>query len=257
MAIDPPVRSDVRDGVGTLTLDDGAHRNILDDAMIDAIRRGMDELEADERVRAIVVTGAGPAFCAGAPLSVLEESAAGDFAAAHRIYSAFIRVWECALPTVAAVNGPALGAGMNLALVCDMRIGGRSAWFQSRYARMHLHPGGGHLWLLERAGGSQLAAAAAFDLRLQGQDAVRAGILWDLVEDEELADATHALAARAGALDPAYARSVKQSLRMPWTGKNFADAIRIEEDLQRASMARPAFLDAIAALRTQVERSRS
>ena len=75
------------------------------------------------------------------------------------IYEGFLRVLRSSLPTVAAVNGPAVGAGMNLALACDVRIAGTSARFDARFLKIGLHPGGGHTWMLERAVGPQAAAA--------------------------------------------------------------------------------------------------
>ena len=75
------------------------------------------------------------------------------------IYEGFLRVLRSPLPTIAAVNGPAVGAGMNLALACDVRLAGASARFDTRFVKIGLHPGGGHVWMLERAVGPQAAAA--------------------------------------------------------------------------------------------------
>src|ERR671920_1584162 len=99
--------------------------------------------------------GAPPAFCAGADLGNLAE-ATGD--GLGRIYEGFLRIARSPLPTLAAVNGAAVGAGMNLALVCDVRLAARRAPFDTRFIDLGLHPGGGHTWMLRNAVGPQVAA---------------------------------------------------------------------------------------------------
>ena len=99
-----------------------------------------DALEADEDVGAVVVTGAPPAFCAGADLSHLGGRSDGGL---RSVYEGFLRVGRSPLPTIAAVNGAAVGAGMNLALGCDVRLAGASARFDTRFLQLGIHPGGG------------------------------------------------------------------------------------------------------------------
>ena len=146
------VRLSRADGVATLTLDRPEERNTLTAAMVADIRAAMDECEADEGVGAVVVTGAPPAFCAGGNLGNLAEADRDSLLA---IYEGFLRIARSPLPTVAAVNGAAVGAGMNLALCCDLRIAAESARFDARFLQLGLHPGGGHTWMLRRAVGPQ------------------------------------------------------------------------------------------------------
>ncbi len=172
--------------------------------MVDEIVAAFDAFEASPDVRAVVVTGAAPAFCAGADLSHLGGAGgAGDGGARaglRRIYEGFLRVSRCSLPTIAAVNGAAVGAGMNLALACDVRLAGASARFDTRFLQLGIHPGGGHTWMLERAVGPQAAAATVlFGEVLTAADAERVGLVWRTVPDEELADVARSLAERAGA----------------------------------------------------------
>ena len=101
--------------------------------------------------------GTPPAFCAGANLGNLAE-ADGD--SLGTIYEGFLRIARSPLPTLAAVNGAAVGAGMNLALGCDVRIAARRAKFDTRFLQLGLHPGGGHTWMLRRIAGPQAAMAA-------------------------------------------------------------------------------------------------
>ena len=122
---------EISNGVATLTLNDPDKRNAINLQMNDEICEALDELEASEEVGSLVVTGAGKAFCAGADL--------GDLLAARErdniqdIYRGFLRIADSSLPTIAAVNGAAVGAGMNMALACDMILAGESARFDSRF----------------------------------------------------------------------------------------------------------------------------
>lgn len=112
------VRTEIHAGVATVTLSDPERRNALTLPMVNEVESIFDDLEADPAVGAVVVTGEPPAFCAGADLSHLSSSAEGSPEAGLRaIYEGFLRIGRCALPTIAAVNGAAVGAGMNLALV--------------------------------------------------------------------------------------------------------------------------------------------
>ena len=102
------------------------------------------------------------------------------------------------MPTIAAVNGAAVGAGMNLALGCDVRIAARRAKFDTRFMQLGLHPGGGHTWMLRRIAGPQVTmAAVVFGEVLDGEEAARLGLALRCVDDDELLPAAHAMAARA------------------------------------------------------------
>src|SRR4029077_8614069 len=115
-----------------------------------------DRVEADEGIGAVVVTGTPPAFCAGANLGNLGSTGGPGL---RSIYEGFLRVARSPLPTIAAVNGAAVGAGVNLALVCDVRVAAKRAKFITRFMDLGLHPGGGHTWMLERAVDHQAATA--------------------------------------------------------------------------------------------------
>jgi len=170
-----PLRIERRDRVAVLTLDDFDRRNALSAEMVDQIVAAVGELEADDGVGALVITGAPPAFCSGADVSALKGMSGRDAGDVRAIYDGFLAVRASDLPTVAAVNGPAVGAGFNLTLCCDVRIAAESARFDARFARIGLHPGGGHVWMLERAVGPQ--AAAAITLFGEGVDGPRAAEL--------------------------------------------------------------------------------
>jgi enoyl-CoA hydratase len=233
-----------RDAVAIVTLVDVERRNAMTAAMVAEIVETFDVLERDG-TGAVVVTGAPPAFCSGADVAALGRLGDADDderAGISSVYEGFLRVLRSTLPTVAAVNGPAVGAGMNLALACDVRVAGESARFDPRFLRIGLHPGGGHLWMLERLAGPQTAAAMVlFGEAVSGREAVGRGLAWACVADDELLDTAVALAARAAALPRELASRAKATLReAPWHA-DFDAAVAREVEHQTWSFAQPAF----------------
>ncbi|MSZ24454.1 MAG: enoyl-CoA hydratase, partial [Actinobacteria bacterium] len=176
---------DVVDRVATITLNDPGRRNIVSAALNTAVVEGMNELESRDDVGAIVVTGAAPAFCAGADL---DDLAACDTEEKLRtIYSGFLRLADSPLPTIAAVNGAAVGAGLNLALACDVILAGASAKFDTRFLQIGLHPGGGNTWRLRRITDLQTTMALVlFGEVVDGARAAEIGLAWKCVPDTEL-----------------------------------------------------------------------
>jgi enoyl-CoA hydratase len=228
------LRVEVVDGrVALLTLDDPGRRNALSAELVDEIVAAVERLERDPDVGALVVTGVPPAFCSGADLGSLSALSGRADTGVRGIYQGFLRVHDCTLPTVAAVNGPAVGAGFNLALACDVCIAGRSARFDSRFVRIGIHPGGGHTWLLERAVGPQAATALVlFGERIDGARAAELGLAWRCVDDDVLLDEAVTLARRAAEAPRALAQRVKASLRdAPWH-PDFDAAVNTELERQ-------------------------
>lgn len=244
------LRLETRDRVALVTLDDPERRNALSLAMVEEILTTLERIEGDPGIGAVVVTGAPPAFCAGADLSELGDAVREGL---RRIYEGFLGFARSPLPTVAAVNGPAVGAGVNLALACDVCLAARNARFDSRFAELGLHPGGGHTWLLERRLGPQGAAALAlFSTPLDGAAAERSGLAWRTVEDEALLEEAVALAARAAALPPELARRIKASLRSAATLPTHREAVERELETQLWSLEQPFFAERLAALRRRL-----
>jgi enoyl-CoA hydratase len=171
----------VADHVALITVNDPDRRNAVTDAMSAQLRAAVERAEADQDVHAVVITGAGKAFCAGADLSALGAAAEEGLL---RIYDGFMAVANCTLPTVAAVNGAAVGAGLNLALATDVRIAGPAAMFDPRFQKLGIHPGGGASWMLQRGVGPQVARAALlFGMRFDAEAAVRHGLALRVAED--------------------------------------------------------------------------
>ena len=227
------VRVESENGVAVVTLVDVERRNAMTGLMVDEIVTTFDALESDGATAAVIVTGEAPAFCSGADVSSLGAlSRAGteeERRSVTSIYEGFLRVLRSPLPTIAAVNGAAVGAGMNLALACDVRIVGTSARFDTRFVKIGIHPGGGHIWMLERAVGPQAAAAMVlFGVAVDGPRAVEIGLAWSCHPDDELLDAAHTLAARAARAPLELLGRVKSTLRQaPWQS-DFEAAIATE-----------------------------
>ncbi|MEY2476008.1 MAG: hypothetical protein QOG87_1323 [Actinomycetota bacterium] len=242
------------DGVAVLTLDEPERRNALNLALVEEIITAFEELEADPAIGAVVVTGAPPAFCAGADLGNLGGA---QEAGLRSIYEGFLRVGRSSLPTLAAVNGAAVGAGMNLALVCDVRIAGRRAKFDTRFLDLGLHPGGGHTWMLQRAVGPQAASAMVlFGQVLDGEAAERCGLAWRCVDDDALLDEAVTLAARAASMPRELSQRAKQTLAaMPAVATHEA-AVDLELDAQLWSTQQPFFAERLAQFKAKISRTR-
>ena len=249
------VRADVADGVAVLTLDDPDRRNALTAPMVDEIVLTMDRLEADESVGAVVVTGAAPAFCAGADLGDLGGS---RDAGIRSIYEGFLRIARSPLPTIAAVNGAAVGAGMNLALGCDVRVVGRSAKFICRFVELGLHPGGGHTWMLQRAVGLEKAAAMVlFGQVVRGEEAERVGLAWRCVDDADVVTSARELAQSAAAAPGELVRRVKATMQAVRPVDDHEAAVALELEAQVWSLQQPFFQERLAAMRAKVHKPSS
>lgn len=241
-------------GTAVLTLNVPHRRNVLSGPLVTAVGRAIDAIEADSEARCLVVTGAGPAFCAGAELSTLETAADGDFGAVRAVYDGFLRILHCPLATIAAVNGPAVGAGLNLALACDVRLAGDSAVFDSRFAALRIHPGGGNVWMLSRAVGVQRATLATlFGERWDARAALAAGLVAAVHPDGDLVTAAIALGRRLDVQEPAYVRRLVQTTRESASLADHAQALAAEASAQEWSTTRPAFREGVAAMLAAIQ----
>jgi len=233
-------------GVAVVTLVDLERRNAMTAQMVTEIVETFDALESDGETGAVVITGAPPAFCSGADVASLGALANADNdrerTSVVSIYEGFLRVLRSDLPTVAAVNGPAVGAGLNLALACDVRLSCPAARFDARFLRIGLHPGGGHTWMLERAVGPQAAAAIVlFGQRIDGPRAVEIGLAWACHPDDELQSAAMEFARGAAGVPRELAARTKATLRaVPWQ-PDFEAAIATEVERQAWSLGQEWF----------------
>ncbi|MFC3777382.1 enoyl-CoA hydratase [Mycolicibacterium holsaticum] len=238
----------IEDRVAVVTVNDPDRRNAVTVDMSAQLRAAVDAAEADPDVHALVVTGAGKAFCAGADLSALGEATEDGLL---KIYDGFLAIANCALPTIAAVNGAAVGAGLNLALAADVRIAGPAALFDSRFLKLGIHPGGGATWMLQRAVGPQVARAALlFGMRFDADAAVRHGLALTVAEDPVAA--ARELAANPAGAPRDVVLATKASMRAtanPGVIDTDQHRIAVDTELgpQATSILSPEFAERLAA----------
>jgi len=222
--METPFVLESRDGaVVTLTLNDPDRRNALTGpAQWDAIVAACDRVRRDASVSCVILTGAGSAFCAGGNVKDMKDKAgiaAGSPYAIREGYRAGIQriplaLWELDVPTIAAVNGPAIGAGCDLACMCDIRIAGERAKFAESFVKLGIIPGDGGAWLLPRAVGLSKAAEMAFTGdTIDAQEALACGLVSKVVPGDRLMDAARALAGRIAANPGPSLRMAKRLMR--------------------------------------------
>jgi enoyl-CoA hydratase len=239
---------EVRDRVALITVNDPDRRNAVTADISAGLRAAVARADADQGVHAVVVTGAGSAFCAGADLSALGSAEPDGL---KQLYDGFLAVADCTLPTVAAVNGPAVGAGLNLALACDVRIAGPNALFDARFQKLGIHPGGGMTWMLQRAAGPEVARAALlFGIRFDAEAAVRHGVALSLADDPVAAALE--LAAGPASAPREVVVATKATMRRTVSpgavdSEQHAYAVGAEVGPQAQSIRSPEFADRLAA----------
>lgn len=239
------VLAEIADGVATLTLNAPARHNALTEALAEELIGWCDRIDADSSVGAVVVRGAGASFCSGADRGLLADvgrdpGSPDNVRRLALIYESFVRVGAMQTPTIAAVRGHAIGAGLNLMLAADLRIVAESARLAAGFVRLGIHPGGGHFALLARSGGRQAAAAIGlFGEQIDGRRAAEIGLAWRAVPDDEVEPAAALLATHA-AQDPELVRAAVASLRREVGPPplSWPEALELEKAAQLWSMGR-------------------
>ncbi|MCD9199426.1 enoyl-CoA hydratase [Aeromicrobium wangtongii] len=231
--------------VRTLTLNAPERRNALDWPLLDELAAAVRTVAADPDARALVVTGAGKGFCAGANLANLfgDVDRPTDQMRDHlmKVYASFLGLRDLTIPTIAAVNGAAIGAGLNVALACDVVVAGPHAGFGPTFSEIGLHPGGGCSWMLTERIGRARATAALYSGAVIGADeAARIGLA-DLQADDALAAASELATLYAGR-EPQLMADIKESVRIAATS-DLATSLEFESWAQAASMKNQRFRD--------------
>lgn len=247
------VRTTVEDGVALLTVSNPARRNAMNLELSEKLVAALDAAVADPAVGAVVITGEPPAFCAGGDLSELQGA---DPARLKTVYAGFLAVAQCPLPTVAAVNGAAVGAGLNLALACDLRLAGPGAKFDARFMQLGLHPGGGYTWMVDRALGAQGAKALTlFCDVLDAVEAERVGLVWRRYDDDAaLLAGARELAGRAAAAPRSLIETTKATMRVTSGSISHHEATEIEVRAQAASVHSEEFRERVTALQARISK---
>jgi enoyl-CoA hydratase/carnithine racemase len=248
-----PLRVDrPADGVVLLTLALPDRRNAMTEALTQAWGETIAELSTDRSVRAVVVTGEGRAFCAGGDLSWLGagdgesgdgESGPAGVPAPSRLrdrmlpfYRTWLSIRGLEVPTIAALNGAAIGAGLCLALACDLRYAVPEAKLAMPFTALGMHPGMAATYLLPEAVGLPRAREMLFTGRVvSGADAVDIGLVNAVVEPERLLDGALEIAGRAAAAAPIATRLTKRALQHG--PRSFAEALEWEALAQPVTLA--------------------
>ena len=248
------IRYAVMDGVATITLARPEKLNAITAAMHADLRAALKAAETDGAVRCLVVTGEGRAFSSGQDLT--EERLAGpdgkiDFGGRlDRDYNPLaLRLYGFPKPTIAALNGPAVGAAANLALACDIVLAARSAYLQEAFARIALVPDAGGSWFLPRIVGPKLALALMLTGdQIPADDLLRMGLVYKVFPDSEFAGEVTALARRLAA-GPTYTLSLMKEAVRASARNDLAAQLDLERDLQRKAGASRDFPEGAAAFR--------
>lgn len=231
------IKVSVDGAVATLALNRPDRLNALNASVHAEIREAMNRVEANAAIRCLVITGEGRAFCSGQDLTerVMSENTQVDIGASlDRDYNPLVRrLVAFPVPTIAAVNGPAVGAGANLALACDILLFARSAYFQEAFARIGLVPDAGGTWLLPRIVGLKRALAMCMTAeQVTAEECRRIGIADKVFEDATFS-AEVAKAAALLAMGPTFAyRLMKQALYASFDN-DLSTQLDLERDLQR------------------------
>ncbi|GAA3841044.1 enoyl-CoA hydratase [Saccharothrix violaceirubra] len=234
--------------VAVVTVHDPDRRNALTLDLSAGLAEAVHACEADTNVHAVVVTGTPPAFCAGADLTALGEAREEGL---KRIYAGFLAVAACSLPTIAAVGGAAVGAGLNLALACDVRVVGPGARFDARFLQLGIHPGGGMTWMLQRLVGTQTATAMTlFGRILDADEAVARGLAYERADDPVAAAV--ALAASSAEASRDLVLAIKATMRKTAATADHATAVATELVPQAASIGTPEFQEKLARLKARI-----
>lgn len=254
MADASTLRIEQRGHVRVLTLARPERLNALDASLREGIPAAMAEAQADREVRAIVLTGEGRGFSSGVDLAGPrpattrpDPTVADPLDELGWVGRQALAVHGCDKPTIAAVNGVAAGAGMSLALACDLRVGSSQTRFRTVFLERNLSPDSGMSWFLPRIVGYSRAADLLFTSRdVGGEEAYRLGLLDRFVDDPAtLVDAAVAVAEQIAALPPVAMRSAKRVLQHN-LGVGLEDALRYE--MAGLSYARRARNDAVEAM---------
>jgi 2-(1,2-epoxy-1,2-dihydrophenyl)acetyl-CoA isomerase len=251
MMIEAPILVEQRTGYRVITLNRPDKLNAFNEAMHQALRQAIEDAEADESCRALMITGAGRGFCTGQDLSERlakpgEIVVLGGALEAH--YNPLVRKLRgLPFPVVAAVNGVAAGAGCNIALACDIVLAARSSNFIQSFARVGLVPDSGGTWFLPRLVGAARARGLALLAEpLPAEKAEQWGLIWKCVDDAALANEAQKLCEHFATAPTQGLALIKQALNA--SAINTLDAqLDLERHLQRAASLTPDYTEGVRA----------
>lgn len=245
----------VDDSVAILTMNRPEVRNAIDEDMIEGFERAVQKINQDPAIKVVILTGAGPAFCAGGNVKDMQTRSsifAGTPAQLRDNYQRHIQRIPLALqalkvPSIAAVNGPAYGAGCDISLMCDMRIASESATFAESFVKLGLIPGDGGAWFLPRAVGRARAAEMSFTGDpIDARTAVEWGLVNRMVPADELLPEALTLARRI-ARNPASALRMSKQLLKESERQSLASLLEMSAAMQALAHYTQDHQEAVAA----------
>ena len=246
-----PILVDARAGYRIVTLNRPQRLNAFTEAMHHALSKALDEAVADENCRALLLTGAGRGFCAGQDLADRRPQPGqkrDTGAGLEKFYNPLVRrLHALPFPTVAAINGVAAGAGLNVALHCDIVLAARSARFIQAFAKLGLVPDAGGTWALPRLVGAARARGLAMLAEpLSADEAEQWGLIWKAVDDDALMGEAEKLCAHFATAPTTALTLARRALDASET--NTLDAqLDLERDLQREAGRSPDYAEGVRA----------
>ena len=252
---DDAVLYDVADCIATITLNRPDNRNSMTPDVLAGLRAAVAQVRGDSKIRCVVITGRGKSFCAGAdfkaPRSAGDDSSDGFTAPHERAYATyahFLSLLEIEVPIVAALQGHAIGGGLGLAVVCDLRVANREARYGANFVRLGLHPGMATTYLLPRLMGVPRATELLLTGRIiSGTEAAEMGLVHYAVEAENVLSRANELASEIASAAPLSVRWTKQSI---YRGLNWdpTTAAKLEAHAQSRTLETEDCREGIAAL---------
>ncbi len=258
------IQQERNDDIVTLHFNDPERRNAMTAAMGRVFCEHVAQLAADASIRAVVLTGRGSAFSAGGDLGMISERVAEAQARPvvgrsairdnmRSFYQLFLSIRALPCPSLAAINGHAIGAGLCVALACDMRFVAREAKLGLNFTKLGLHPGMGATWTLPRLVGPALASELLFTSRLlSGEQAAAIGLANRALPADQVLSATRAVAAEVATCGPLAIRGVKRALARS-ANASLEDQLSFEAAEQAASFESEDVLEGLAAAQARRE----
>lgn len=235
---DQTIRVDVRNSVGYLTFNRPKQLNSFNETMHQAVAQTLKAWSTDPTIRAVVISGEGRGFCAGQDLNDRVVDPNADLPdlglSIEKYYNPMIKmITEMPKPVICAVNGVAAGAGANIALACDIVIAAKSASFIQVFCRLGLVPDSGGTWILPRlVGRAQAMGLAMLGDKVSAERAVQLGMIWQVVEDDQLTAEAEKLAEHL-AKQPTYGLSLIKKAIHAAADNSLDEQLILERDLQR------------------------
>jgi 2-(1,2-epoxy-1,2-dihydrophenyl)acetyl-CoA isomerase len=246
--VDKPILVEVREGWRKITLNRPEKLNAFTVGLHGALAAALDEVATDGTCRAVLLTGAGRAFCAGQDLDSIGNDASTVRDLLRDYYNPLIRrIRDLPKPVVCAVNGVAAGAGANVALACDIVLAAKRAKFVQAFAKIALVPDSGGTWFLPRLVGEARARALALTGEpVTAEQAENWGMIWRAVDDEALMSEAEQLTSHLATQPTAALALIKRALDA--SAENTLDAqLELEAELQRRASQMPDYAEGVAA----------